>query len=116
MPTQDPRRSGNPAVRANAPAPGSADESTFHRWSRAVLVRIAAMPTLTLPLVIAALLLVGLAAPLPVALPALVVTLAIVVWLAVLSWPVIDSRAKVIRVVMVGLVLFSIVGRIIDFL
>ena len=44
-----------------------------------------------------ALLLVGLLAPLPIAIPCLVVVLAFVGWLAALSWPVIDTKGRLIR-------------------
>jgi hypothetical protein len=64
------------------------------------------------PGIVLVLMIVGLIAPVPVALPALLIVLAFVTWLAFLSWSVIDSRGKLVRVFMVVLVLASLAGRI----
>jgi hypothetical protein len=57
------------------------------------------------------LMLVGLSTPLPFALPALAIAAAFVTWLAFLSWPVLTSGARLLRVVMVGVVVGAAVGR-----
>ena len=70
------------------------------------------LPPLVVPVVMLVLMLVGLMAPLVAAIPALLVILAFVLWLAYLSWPVLDARGRVLRVVLLGAVLFALVGRI----
>jgi hypothetical protein len=58
------------------------------------------------------LMLLGLAAPLPLALPALAIAGAFVAWLAILSWPVLSSGGRLLRVVMIVLVVGAAVGRV----
>jgi hypothetical protein len=55
--------------------------------------------------------LVGLVAPLPIALAALGVIVLFVLWLAFLSWPVLDTRGKLMRGIMLGLVVGAGVAR-----
>lgn len=57
------------------------------------------------------LMVVGMLAPLWVAVPALVVIAAFVSWLAVLSWPVLDHRGKLLRCLLLGLLVGAAVGR-----
>lgn len=113
MTAKDPRRSGNPAARAAAgtgrPAPQS---SAFHTRSRALLVRLSAMPSLVVPVGVLVLMLVGLMAPLPFAVPALVLVLVFVGWLAVLSWPILDTKGRLIRGILFGLVMGALIGRL----
>ena len=70
------------------------------------------LPPLVVPAVMLVLMLVGLMAPLAAAIPALLVILAFVLWLAYLSWPVLDTRGRLLRGVLLGAVLFALVGRI----
>lgn len=114
MPSSDPRRSGNPATRAAAarsPKPASARAAVNGR-SRALLVRMARLPTLAVPGAMLVLMLVGLTAPLPFALPALVVIVVFVGWLAYLSWPILTTRGRLLRGVLIGLMIGTIVSRI----
>jgi hypothetical protein len=62
------------------------------------------------------LMLVGLSAPLPVALPALVIAAAFVGWLAFLSWPLLTPGGRLLRGVMLGLVVGAAVGRCVGWL
>jgi hypothetical protein len=62
------------------------------------------------------LMLVGLSAPLALALPALAIVAAFVGWLAYLSWPVLSSRGRLLRIVMVGLVVGAGVARAVGWL
>lgn len=110
----DPKRSGNPATRASAPsaAPAGQGDSALHERSRALLVRLSALPKLVIPAAMLACMLIGLTAPLPVALVALTIATAFVGWLAALSWPVLDVKGKFVRGLMLGLVVGSAVGRV----
>ncbi len=111
----DPRRSGNPATRAGAartPPPVTSRQAAFHDRSRGLLVRLSRLPRLVIPAVMLALMLIGLSAPVPVALVALGVAAAFVGWLALLSWPVLDLRGRLVRVLMVALVAGSAVARV----
>ncbi len=58
-----------------------------------------------------ALMLVGMLSPLWLALPAFALVAAFVSWLAALSWPVLDTRGKLLRGLVLGLVLGAAVGR-----
>ena len=73
-------------------------------FSRPLLVRLSGMPRLAILIGTLALVVVGLLAPLPVALAALVVVFAFVVWIAYLSWPVVGTGGKVARLAMLALI------------
>ena len=79
--------------------------------SRGLVVLLSRQPQFLIPAVMVVLMLVGLLAPLAVALPALVVIGMFVTWLAFLSWPVIDTRQRVVRVVMIAVIALAFVGR-----
>lgn len=83
------------------------------RRSKPVLVWLSTRPKLLLPLLSLALLVGGLAAPLPVALPLLLVLLVIVGWLTYLSWPVLHGGGRVVRAATVGLVALALVLRLV---
>lgn len=108
------RRSGNPATRAGATPPVAPDtlRDAVARRSRGPLVAMARLPPLVVPGVMLVLMLVGLAAPLAYALPALAVIGVFVGWLAYISWPVLDTRGRLTRGLMVTIVVGSVVGRI----
>lgn len=80
--------------------------------SRSVLVRLSTLPALLIPSAMLALMLVGLMAPVPVAVVALLVVLAFVGWLAILSWPVLDTKGRLLRGILFGLVIGAIIGRV----
>lgn len=54
----------------------------------------------------------GLSAPLPVALLAFAVLAAFVGWLAYLSWPALDTGGRLVRVLMLAVVIGSAVAQI----
>ncbi len=64
-----------------------------------------------IPAAVLVLMLIGLGAPLPFALPAFGLIAAFVAWLAYLSWPVLDTRSRLMRVLMLGIVVGSAVAR-----
>ena len=70
------------------------------------------LPPLAVPVAMLLLMLVGLSAPLILALPALLIAAAFIGWLAALSWPVLNSGGRLLRAVMLGLVVGAGVGRI----
>lgn len=71
--------------------------------SRAALVMLARGPRWVLPLVLGILLLIGLLQEGPVGAVPLLLVLAVVGWLSTLSWPAIDRRARLLRLVTLGL-------------
>jgi hypothetical protein len=115
MPNPDPRRSGNPAKRAQAatgPRPRqSGGREAVGRRSRGLLVRLAKLPPLVIPLLMLVIMLVGLTGPLWLALIALALAAAFVGWLAFLSWPVLDTRGRLLRGLMLGLIIGAGIGR-----
>jgi hypothetical protein len=115
MSSKKPRRSGNPANRASA-APGASGAAQptggFYAVSRRVLVRLTGLPPLVIPIAMMVLLLVGLLAPLPLAVPALLIVLLFIGWLAALSWPLLETRGRLMRGIMFGLVFGALVARL----
>ena len=109
---RSPHRRGRAAPVVPPPtAPGLRGE--VERRSAPVLVWLSTRPKLLLPLVSLALLVGGLAAPLPVAVPLLLVLLAIVGWLTYLSWPVVHGTARYVRLATVGLVAAAVLLRLV---
>jgi hypothetical protein len=107
------KRSGNPAVRADASGqPTSVTRARLSARSRDLLLRLSQLPPLVVPGAVLVLMLLGLMSPLYVAIPALVLVGAFVLWLAYLSWPVLDSRGRLLRGVMVGAVAAALIGRL----
>lgn len=86
--------------------------ATVNGRSRPVLARLARLPRLTVPVVVLILMVVGLSAPLAIALPAFAVLLAFVSWLAYLSWPALGTTARLVRVFMIAVVTGSAVARV----
>ena len=78
------------------------------------LVWLSTRPKVLLPLVSLALLIGGLAAPLPVGLVLLLLLLAVVGWLTYLSWPAVHGTARFVRVATVGLVALAFVLRLVS--
>lgn len=77
-----------------------------------MLVWFSSRPKVLLPLLAAALLIGGLAAPTPVGVPLLILLLALVGWLTYLSWPVLGTAQQVLRAATIGLVLAAAAGRL----
>lgn len=112
------RRSGNPATRATAgqSAPNStpsnaAPRTALDERSRRLLLALSRLPRIVIPAAVLVLMLIGLGAPLPFALPAFGLIAAFVAWLAYLSWPILDTRSRLMRVLMLGIVIGSAVAR-----
>lgn len=118
MASAKPRRSGNPAVRAASAAP--ADEvvasgslrAAINARSRPVLAALSRLPRLIVSALVLVLMVVGLSGPLPLALPAFGVLAAFVGWLAYLSWPALDTRGRLLRVLLLAVVIGSGVAQV----
>jgi hypothetical protein len=89
----------------------SPQRSVVSERSREMLLRLSRLPALVIPGVVLVLMLVGLGAPLVFALPALGVIALFVAWLAYLSWPVLDTRGRLTRGLMLAIVVGSAVAR-----
>jgi len=76
------------------------------------VARLHAMPKLTLPGITLVLALVGVFAPVPVAVPALVLLALLLGWLGFLSWPAVTTGQRLLRVFSILVILFFAVSRI----
>lgn len=103
-----PRTPREPLVKQ--PAPGL--RGKVERASAPALVWLSARPRFFLPVLSAALLLAGLAAPTAVGVPLLLLLAALVGWLSYLSWPVVAGVQRALRLGTVGLVLAAVAGRL----
>ena len=88
--------------------------TTVEKRSGPVLVLLSRQHKALVPLISVALLLCGLALPVPVGVPCLVVLAAFVGWLTYLSWPAIVGQARATRVAVLGLVVVATVGRLVS--
>ena len=70
---------------------------TVERRSAPVLLWLSSRPRFVLPVLVAVLLIGGLAAPTAYALPLLLVLGVLLLWLSYLSWPALDGRARLLR-------------------
>ena len=95
-PSRNPRRSGNPAVRAGAAAPSPARAGLEQR-SRGLLVRLAAVPRLVVLLGALGWLLAGLFLPSVVGGILLLALAGALGWLVAVSWPVLTNPQRVLR-------------------
>lgn len=115
--TPNPKRSGNPATRASmAGQPTSASRAQVARRSQSLIIRLSQLPRLVIPVTMLVLMLIGLMAPLPLALPALALIVVFVLWLAYISWPALDNRGRLLRGIMLGAVVGAAVGRAVGWL
>ncbi len=115
MSSPNAKRSGNPAARAAATSGASSrprPRSGANERSRAVLLRLSRLPTLAIPAVVLVLTLVGLGAPLPLAVPSLGVVGVFVGWLSTLSWPVLGTRGRLVRVLIVTVLVSAVLARV----
>ena len=85
---------------------------TVERASAPVLLWLTSRPRFLLPLLVAALLIGGLAAPPSYGLPLLLVLSLLLVWLSYLSWPALDGRARMLRAAMLALIAVAFVQRV----
>jgi hypothetical protein len=114
--SRKPRQSGKGASGKGGGASRPASTSTGTRKeiedaSRPTLVKLSSLPRLVVPLGTLVLVVIGLFAPLPIALPALALIFVFFAWIAYLSWPVVPTGGKVLRGVMLGLVLAMAASR-----
>ncbi len=82
------------------------------RVSAPVLRWLSQRPKFLLPILSVGLLVGGLALPAAVGVPLLVALLLLVAWLVYLSWPVIEGPARLIRLLLVGLLVVALVNRL----
>ena len=85
---------------------------TVERASAPVLLWLSSRPRFLLPLLVAVLLIGGLAAPAPYGLPLLLVLGALLVWLSYLSGPALDGRARTLRAAMLAHIAVAVVQRV----
>jgi hypothetical protein len=85
---------------------------TVERRSAPVLLWLSSRPRFLLPLLVAVLLIGGLAAPASYGLPLLLVLSLLLLWLSYLSWPALDGRARALRVAMLALIAVAVAQRV----
>ncbi len=96
------RRSGNPAVRAGAVPPSPA-RAKVERTSLPLLLRLSAVPRWLLLVVMLVLVIAGLVLPGVAGAALLVLVGLLVTWLLVVSWPVLGPGTRAARVLVVAL-------------
>ena len=77
-----------------------------------LLLWLSSKPKYFVPVVSAALLIGGLAAPVSIGVPLLVLLVLLVGWLSYLSWPVVEGFQRLLRLGTLGLVIAAIVGKL----
>ena len=97
---------------APASPPPSATRREVARRSAPVLRWLSQRPKVLLPLLSVVLLVGGLSLPATFGVPLLVVLLLLVCWLSYLSWPVVEGPARLIRLVLLGLLVLAIASRL----
>lgn len=107
------RRSPGSAGRTapQAPASDSALRVAVANRSRGIALALSRLPGFAVPAAIVVLMVVGLAAPLALALPALLIIVGFMAWLAFLSWPVLGTGPRAMRLAGVAIVAAALVGR-----
>ena len=83
------------------------------RLSAPVLRWLSQRPKILLPVLSVLLLVGGLTLPVAIGVPLLVLLVLIVAWLSYLSWPVVEGRARIIRLVLLGLLVLAVVRRLV---
>ncbi|MFY0409753.1 DUF6703 family protein [Solicola sp. PLA-1-18] len=79
--------------------------------SQVIMLRLQALPRLTVPAAVLVLALVGLAAPPLYAVPALGILLALLAFLATFTWAHADRRGRVLRMIAMGVLAGLLVSR-----
>ena len=102
----------NPAVAAVPVTGASPSRRVLERWSAVPLLILHRMPTWLVPVLLAVLLLVGLAAPWAWAGVFLLVVGVFLGWLLLLSWPITPGSGRLIRLVAVVAVFGAAVARL----
>ena len=103
-------------ARRTPPSTPTGARARFEAASRPVLVRMRALPTFLIPMLMAVLMFVALAVRQPWAGALLIVVSAFLAWLTALSWPAITTGSRVLRVVVdlaiLALGVLKLLGRI----
>ena len=102
----------NPAGAAVPVTSASPSRRVLERWSAVPLLILHRMPTWLVPVLLAVLLLVGLAAPWAWAGVFLLVVGVFLGWLLLLSWPITPGSGRLIRLVAVVAVFGAAVARL----
>lgn len=89
----------------NQPGAPATLRSRVEGVSRPLLRRLTSLPRPVILIGTLALVVVGMLAPLPVALPALAMVFVFVAWIGYLSWPVVTTGGRFARVVMLTLII-----------
>src|SRR3954451_9487882 len=100
--------SGRAAPRKVSQQPTTSDSAlrtAIAERSKGFALFLSRLPQFMIPAAIVVLMVLGLVAPLPIAVPALVIIFLFVSWLAYLSWPVLQGNQRTVRVLMLGLIL-----------
>lgn len=86
--------------------------SALHRWSTPILLRLHGWPRWLFPMFTAALLVGGLVLP-NLALATLLLSLLslILLWLIAISWPVLKPLPRLMRILVLGALVFATVQR-----
>jgi len=113
-PQKRPAKSGhrNPAAAAAPVTPASPWRRALERWSAVPLLVLHKMPTWLVPVVLAVLLLAGLAAPWAWAGVFLLVVGVFLGWLLLLSWPITSGSGRLLRLVAVVAVFGAAFARL----
>jgi hypothetical protein len=109
------RRSTGGQQNSSVPRPTSTSTGTrkqIEDASRPTLVKLSTLPRHVVPHGTLVLVVLGLFAPLPIALPALALVFFFFAWIAYLSWPVVPTGGRVLRGVMLGLVIAMAASRL----
>ena len=85
---------------------------TVEHASAPVLLWLSSRPRFLLPLLVAVLLIGGLAVPGTPGLAMLLVLAVLLLWLSYLSWPALDGRARALRAAMLALIAVAILQRV----
>jgi hypothetical protein len=102
----------NPAAAATPVTPASPWRRALERWSAVPLLVLHKMPTWLVPVLLAVLLLAGLAAPWAWAGVFLVVVGVFLGWLLLLSWPITSGSGRLLRLVAVVAVFGAAFARL----
>ena len=103
-------------ARATASAAPTGARARFESASTPVLLRMRALPTFLVPMLLAVLLFLGVVIPAPWAGSFLVLIALFLAWLTALSWPVISPGSRLLRIVVdigvLGLGVLKLLGVI----
>lgn len=89
----------------NQPGAPATLRSRVEGISRPLLVRLTSLPRPVILIGTLALVVVGMLAPLPVAVPALALVFVFVAWIGYLSWPVVSTGGRFARILMLTMII-----------